>query len=85
MNAPGIDACSRVPLYVEAFFGDVILGVATAFRWLRRDGHMSLVTKWHVVSGRNNETNEVTHRQRGIPDHLRVVAATETTAGLQHD
>jgi len=30
------------------------------------------VTNWHVVPGRNNETNEVTHKQGGIPDHLRV-------------
>lgn len=72
MTAPGIDACSLVPLYVEAFFGDQLLGGATAFPWLRFDGRLSLVTNWHVVSGRNNETNEVTHKQGGIPDHLRV-------------
>jgi hypothetical protein len=30
------------------------------------------VTNWHVVSGRNNETNEATHKHAGIPDHLRV-------------
>ena len=31
MTAPGIDACSSVPLYVEAFFEDQMLGGATAF------------------------------------------------------
>lgn len=72
MTAPGIDTCSLVPLYVEAFFGDQLLGGATAFPWLRFDGRLSLVTNWHVVSGRNNETNEVTHKLGGIPDHLRV-------------
>lgn len=32
MTAPGIDTCSLVPLYIEAFFGDQLLGGATAFR-----------------------------------------------------
>lgn len=72
MTAPGIDTCSLVPLYIEAFFGDQLLGGATAFPWLRLDGRLSLLTNWHVVSGRNNETYEVTHKQGGIPDHLRV-------------
>ncbi|WP_345907675.1 trypsin-like peptidase domain-containing protein [Sphingomonas sp. UBA4815] len=72
MTAPGIDSCSLVPLYVEAFFGDQLLGGATAFTWLRFDGRLSLVTNWHVAAGRNNETNEVTHKKGGIPDHLRV-------------
>jgi len=72
MTAPGIDSCSLVPLYVEAFFGDQALGGATAFLWHRFDNRLSLVTNWHVVSGRNHETGEVTHKQGGIPDHLRV-------------
>ena len=72
MTAPGIDTCSLVPLYVEAFFGDQPLGGATAFLWFRFDQRLSLVTNWHVVSGRNNETGEVTHKLGGIPDHLRV-------------
>jgi len=72
MTAPGIDACSSVPLYVEAFFGDQVLGGATAFLWLGQDHRLTLVTNWHVVSGRNHETGEATHRQGGIPDQLRV-------------
>ncbi|MDJ0276014.1 serine protease [Sphingomonas sp. 2R-10] len=72
MTAPGIDSCSLVPLYIEAFFGDTLLGGATAFPWFRFDGRLALVTNWHVVSGRNNETNQVTHKLGGIPDHLRV-------------
>lgn len=68
----GIDACSSVPLYVEAYFGDQILGGATAFLWFRHDLKLSLVTNWHVASGRNNETNNPTHQLGGIPDHLRI-------------
>lgn len=71
MTAPGVDTCSLVPLYVEAFFGDQRLGGATEFPWLRFDGRLSLVTNWHVVSGRNNETNEVTHRQGACRDQAR--------------
>jgi hypothetical protein len=72
MTAPGIDACSSAPLFVEAYFGDQILGSATAFLWLRHDLKLSLITNWHVASGRNNETNQATHKSGGIPDHLRV-------------
>ena len=42
MTRPGIDTCSLVPLYVEAFFGDQLLGGATAFPWLRFDERLSL-------------------------------------------
>ena len=72
MTAPGIDACSSVPLFVEAYFGDQLLGGATAFLWFRTDLKLSLLTNWHVASGRNNETGQPTHRLGGIPDHLRV-------------
>lgn len=72
MPATGIDVCSSVPLYVEAFFGDQLLGCATAFLWLGFDTRLSLLTNWHVVSGRNHETGKVTHPQAGVPDHLRV-------------
>lgn len=72
MTAPGIDTCSLVPLYVEAFFGDQLLGGAAAFPWLRFGVCLSLVANWHVVAGRNNEPAGITHKQGGIPDHLRV-------------
>lgn len=72
MTAPGIDACSSVPLFVEGYFGDQLLGAATAFLWFRPDRKLSLVTNWHVATGRNNETNQPTHKLGGIPDHLRV-------------
>ena len=72
MTTPGIDACSSVPLYVEAYFGDQLLGGATAFLWFRTDLKLSLVTNWHVAAGRNNETNQPTHRLGGIPNHLRI-------------
>ena len=72
MSAPGIDSCSLVPLYVEPFFGEQRLGGATAFLWLGKDLQLSMVTNWHVVSGRNHETGQPTHRLGGIPDHLRV-------------
>jgi len=72
MTPPGIDACSSVPLFVEAYFGEQLLGGATAFLWVRDDCRLSLITNWHVASGRNNETDEVTHKMGGVPNHLRV-------------
>lgn len=72
MTAPGIDSCSLVPLFVEACFQETSLGGATAFLWLRTDLRLSLVTNWHVASGRHNQTGKCSHRLGGIPDHLRV-------------
>ncbi len=72
MTPHGIDACSSVPLFVEAYFGETLLGVATAFTWLRHDCKLSLLTNWHVASGRNHETGQPTQSHGGVPDHLRV-------------
>ncbi len=72
MGTPGIDACSCVPLYVEAYFGDLKLGSATAFLWLRRDLKLSLVTNWHVAAGRNHETGKCIDPMATVPDHLHV-------------
>ena len=72
MTAPGIDPCSLVPLYVEPHFRETQLSQATAFLWLRYDGKLALVTNWHVVAGRNPETNECLSQMGGIPDHLRL-------------
>lgn len=44
MSAPGIDSCSLVPLYVEPHFGDMRLGGATAFLWMRPDAELALIT-----------------------------------------
>jgi hypothetical protein len=72
MTSPGIDSCSLVPLYVEGYFGEQRLGGATAFPWLRTDLRLSLITNWHVVSGRNHETGKPMNPMGGVPDHLRV-------------
>ena len=72
MTSPGIDKCSLVPLFVEAYVFEQRLGVATAFPWLCSDGSLMLVTNWHVVSGRHNETNRPEHDLAGLPDRLRV-------------
>lgn len=68
----GVDSCSLVPLFVEAYFGDQRLGVGTAFPWLLLDQSLALITNWHVVSGRNHENDVCLHPMGGIPDHLRV-------------
>lgn len=72
MTGQGVDSCSLVPIFVESHFGETRLGVATAFLWLCRDGTLALITNWHVVAGRNNETGECLNKMGGVPDHLRV-------------
>lgn len=70
MTAPGVDSCSLVPLFVEAYYGDQPLGIGTAFLWLRTDLTLALVTNWHVVSGRNHETGKCLNKMGGLPDRL---------------
>ncbi|WP_282950262.1 MULTISPECIES: trypsin-like peptidase domain-containing protein [unclassified Sphingopyxis] len=72
MTAPGVDSCSLVPLFVEAYFRDQRLGVGTAFPWLLPDTSLALITNWHVAAGRNHETDACLHPMAGVPDHLRV-------------
>ena len=68
----GIDICSLVPIYCEAHFKDIRVGTATAFPWRSPTGRLMLVTNWHVVSGRNNETGRVIHAMGAVPDRLEI-------------
>ncbi|RYY26157.1 MAG: serine protease [Sphingomonadales bacterium] len=67
----GIDILSSVPLYVEPWFRDERLGVATGFTWVTPRA-LVLVTNWHVVSGRNCDTRRPVASHGGVPDRLRV-------------
>ena len=58
-------------LYIEVYFNDIKLATATGFL-VRKDNTMYLITNRHVVTGRNNETNECLDKNLSIPNRLDV-------------
>ncbi len=68
---PTVNAWSIVPLYLETFFDDTSLGIATGFT-IERGGRVFLITNKHVVTGRHAQTNAILHPQSAIPNKVRV-------------
>jgi hypothetical protein len=64
-----IDPLSVRPLYLIQVKGEQPLGRATGFIVQKRDSYY-LVTNWHVVNGRNPETNQIEHPTGQTPDAL---------------
>ncbi len=74
MSAPkpiGIDPLSVVSLLVQTLSGDRYTGVATGFV-VRRGSSQYLITNWHVLSGRDPDTNRPTDPSGQVPDTIRV-------------
>jgi hypothetical protein len=63
-----IDPFSLTTLPLEQCANGKTLGTATGFIWKRRETHY-LITNWHVVSGKNAQTEEQITKIR--PDKLR--------------
>jgi hypothetical protein len=66
-----IDQYSLATVPVMQLFNDTVLGNATAFVW-RHNGQHFLITNWHVVTARNNETGVNLHPKGGRPNRLRL-------------
>lgn len=64
-----IDPLSIHPLYLIQAKGDEALGTATGFV-VSKGEKKYLITNWHVVAGRNPQSNQPTHLQGKIPDAL---------------
>jgi hypothetical protein len=64
-----IDGYSLTTVPVSSFFNDTFLSSATAFNWVH-EGQDFLITNWHVVTGRNNETGNNLQAQGGRPNRL---------------
>ena len=82
MTAPKqilIDPLSTCSLLIQTLANDQPLGTATGFCVRAKDMHL-LITNWHVVAGRNPETNELLSETGAIPDQLRIVH--HSAAGL---
>jgi hypothetical protein len=64
-----IDPLSIRPLYLILVKNDKVLGTATGFVVQKGSNHY-LITNWHVVAGRNLETNQIISASGDIPDAL---------------
>lgn len=64
-----IDPLSTRPLYLIQVNGNQVLGTATGFI-VQKGSNYYLITNWHVVSGRNPETNQVQHQLGLTPDAI---------------
>lgn len=67
-----IDPVSTQSLFVELWFGNTFLSSATAFV-VAHDCTHYLITNWHVVTGRDAETEKPLSATTAIPDTIRVV------------
>ncbi|MDF4518534.1 trypsin-like peptidase domain-containing protein [Vibrio parahaemolyticus] len=68
-----VDPLSGSALYVEPHFNDVKLSTATAFVLRFRESNY-LITNWHVVSGRDADTEECLDKKYlAIPNKLKVL------------
>jgi hypothetical protein len=67
-----IDPVSTQSLFIELFFGNTFLSSATGFV-VAHNGVHHLITNWHVVTGRDAETEKPLSPTAAIPDTARIV------------
>jgi hypothetical protein len=65
-----IDIGSTVTAKLYLCRHDLLLGPATGF-FMQWNGQVFLITNWHVVSGRHQETKQPLHSLGGLPDRLK--------------
>lgn len=58
-------------LFIEAFFSENKLGIATGFLW-EHNSKQFLITNWHVVTGLHPETGQPLDHNSATPDNLKV-------------
>ena len=67
-----IDPLTVCSLLLETRVNNQPLGTATGF-CVTKANSTFLITNWHVVSGRNPDTNALLSTTGAVPDQLRVV------------
>lgn len=66
-----INVNSLKSLYITIYYNETKLGTASGFMVKEKD-NLYLITNRHVVTGRNNQTNECLNRMAAIPNKLKV-------------
>lgn len=66
-----IDPLSTNSVYLQQMNNDKVIGSATGFI-IEKNNSKYLITNWHVVSGKNPESNEIINPSGLIPTHLQI-------------
>ena len=74
------NALSFCSIFIEAFFGETKLGIATGFFW-RHDNQDYLVTNWHVLTGFHPDSRQAISSDGATPDFLRIWLHTTEQLG----
>jgi hypothetical protein len=69
-SAPVVDAASEITARLHLYRRNLLLGPATGF-FKKLNNQVFLITNWHVVMGRHQETKQVLHSKAAIPDRLK--------------
>ena len=64
--APVVDAASEITARLHLYRRNLLLGPATGF-FKKLNNQVFLITNWHVVMGRHQETKQVLHSKAAIP------------------
>ena len=75
-----IDQLSVTTLYLELSVNNNSLSTATGFIVEHSNRHY-LITNWHVLSGRNPETNQPMSPTAGIPDQVKIIHHNKNKLG----
>lgn len=66
-----ININSLKSLYITLYFNDIKLGTATGFL-INNNERLYLITNRHVVTGRNNQTNECLNKMGAVPNKMKI-------------
>jgi hypothetical protein len=75
-----IDPLSAQSLLIEVSVNGHVLSTATGFI-IRRDDTDFLITNWHVVTGRDSETEQPLSPTAAVPDTIRIVLHAKAKLG----
>lgn len=73
-------------IYVETYFNEQKLSAGTAFLYKHKDTNkFYIITNWHVVSGKNNISQELLSKNGAIPNKIRVFLHKKGALGYWHN
>lgn len=75
-----INRLSQVPLPIDLYHGETLLGPATAFYW-QHESDSYLISNWHVFSGRNPDTGQPLSETFLTPTRIRIKHHHESILG----
>lgn len=72
MGVDQYNSLSLTAYFLKAKFNDVVLAEAATCFFIKRESKTYLITNWHVVTGKNSETNKCIRDDCAIPDRISI-------------